>query len=206
MAHNDDTVTSGRTVPSPDSGQATRRRIIGATIQCVAHHGVADTSMAAIAAVGQVSKALLHYHFADRAQLLAQAAQELGDRLITREAGTLVGVEGRRAVDAVWLWVEGELVRGELRALVELGTLRDPHIRMAVDLVRRRRRQQAALTAGELFARLGLTPRVSVELLGDAHVVFLDGLSVDGTPSADDARVSFDVFWLALLGLVDQGD
>jgi AcrR family transcriptional regulator len=202
VAYDDDAMMNRDAAPPPDPGEAARRRIIDAAIQCVIHRGVAEASMAAIATTGGVSKALLHYHFSDRARLLTRAVTQLADRLIAREAAALQGIEGRRAVDALWQWVQGELVRGELRALVELGTLRNAQVRLATEMAMRQRRQQAAETTGRLFAHLGLTPRVPLELLGEAHVVFLDGLSSDGS-SSDSARASFDVFWLALLGLAE---
>jgi TetR/AcrR family transcriptional repressor of bet genes len=43
-------------------GNATRQRIVDATIDCVARLGASDASMATIAADAGVSKALLHYH------------------------------------------------------------------------------------------------------------------------------------------------
>jgi hypothetical protein len=53
-----------------------------------------------------------------------------------------------------------------------------------------------------VFAHLGLTPRVPAALLGDATVAFVDGLALDAG-SVRDPRVSFDVLWLALLGLTE---
>jgi len=62
-----------------------------------------------------------------------------------------------------------------------------------------RRRAAATTTLGGRFARLGLTPRRSVELIGEATIVFVDGLVLDHAVGGN-TRASFDVFWLAILG------
>ena len=157
--------------------------------------------MAAIAAAAGVSKALLHYHYSDRARLLAEVVTQLGERLAARSARALDGADGSRAVDALWRWVEGELARGELRALLELSLVRDPLVHEAATAVAGSRRQAAGRMTADLLARLGLVPRVPAELLGEASVAFVDGLVIGGLVGAEDPRVAFDVFWLAAIGL-----
>jgi hypothetical protein len=98
--------------------------------------------------------------------------------------------------------MEEELERGELRALLELGTLREKIVLDTVRAVSTARRDIAAETVSGLFARLGLTLRVPATLVADAAVAFADGLTLD-KQSGRDARVSFDVFWLAMLSLGD---
>jgi AcrR family transcriptional regulator len=160
--------------------------------------------MAAIAAEGRVSKGLLHYHYADRARLLAEVVTELADRVIARERAAMQSSTGSGTVDALWAWLEGELARGELRALLELALLREAEVRTASAAAAGRRRQAATQTVEVLFERLGLTPRVPAALLAAASTAFVDGLAAEsGGDSAADSRVSFDVFWLALLGLVE---
>ena len=158
--------------------------------------------MLAIAAEADVSKALLHYHFTDRAQLLAGVVTTLGKRLVTRERGTLEQGEAASAVDRLWHLVEAELQRGELHALLELRTVRDVSVRQAMEQTSGVRRAAAATTVGHLFARLGLTPRVPAELIGDTTIAFVDGLALDHDLGCN-TRVSFDVFWLAILSLGD---
>ncbi|MDB4890565.1 MAG: regulatory protein TetR [Gemmatimonadetes bacterium] len=179
-----------------------RSRIVRAGIRCVVRDGLADASMAAIAQEAEVSKALLHYHFADRAQLLAEMVTLIGRRLITREQGTLERDEVSAPVDVLWRWLEVELERGELRALLALSALRDAKVRDAAEEVSTARRTSAAATVEYVFARLGLTARVPLTLIADAIVAFLDGLALD-SDSDRDSRVSFDVFWLGILSLGD---
>jgi AcrR family transcriptional regulator len=158
--------------------------------------------MAAIAKEAEVSKALLHYHFSDRAQLLGEMVTLIGRRLITREQGALERDEIAVPVDVLWRWLEVELERGELRALLTLGTLRDRAVRVAIDEVSSARRTSATATMKYVFARLGLTARVPLTLIADASVAFVDGLALD-SDSGRDSRVSFDVFWLGMLSLGD---
>ncbi len=157
--------------------------------------------MAVIAAAAGVSKALLHYHYADRARLLAEVVTQLGERLAARERTALHGVSGRKAVDALWRWLDGELARGELRVVLELSLVRDPLVHAAAMSVAEARRVSARRTTAELLSLLGLEPRVPTELLGAASVAFADGLVLGGMVTTADRRVAFDVFWLALLGL-----
>lgn len=185
------------------AGDVTRRRILSATIDCVAREGVAEASMAAIAAAAGVSKALLHYHYSNRARLLAEAVTQLAQRLVARESASMEGADGSKAVDALWQWLESELARGELRVLLELSLVREPTVRAAAAAAARRRRLAAAGTVAQLFARLALTPKVPASLLGDASVAFIDGLALDSMDATGEPRVSFDVFWLALLSLAE---
>ena len=159
--------------------------------------------MASIAAQAGVSKALLHYHYSDRARLLAEVVTQLGERLAARERWALAGADGSKAVDALWGWLENELARGELRVLLELSLIREPLVHDAAAMVADARRLRAGRTTAELMRRLGLEPRVPAELLGEASVAFMNGLTVAGPVSRGDPRVAFDVFWLAMLGLAE---
>lgn len=194
---------SGGQPVTPREGAATRQRIIEATIGSVARDGAAASSMSVIAAATGVSKALLHYHYADRARLLAEVVSQLGERLAARERSALDGVSGRKAIDGLWRWLDGELARGELRVLLELSLVRDPLVHAAAMAVASARHASAARTTTALLALLGLEPRVPVELLADASVAFADGLVLGRMVTKADPRAAFDVFWLAMLGLAE---
>jgi AcrR family transcriptional regulator len=157
--------------------------------------------MAAIAAAAGVSKALLHYHYADRARLLAEVVGQIAQRLVSRERAAMDTASGSRAVDALWGWLEGELERGELRALLELGMLREPEVRSACGQAAQSRHRAATRTVEQLFTGLGLTPRMPATILAGASTAFIDGLAIEA--GQRDPRVSFDVVWLALLSLAE---
>jgi AcrR family transcriptional regulator len=157
--------------------------------------------MATIAATAEVSKALLHYHYADRASLLAAVVSQLSRRIVARERDAMNAASGSGAVDALWSWLESELSRGELRTLLELGMLREPVVQTAYADAARARCRAADETVEQLFTDLGLVPRMPAKLLGAASLAFMDGLAID--TGRRDPRASFDVFWLALLSLAE---
>ncbi len=181
-----------------------RARITEGAIRSIVRLGVTDASMSAIANEAGVSKALLHYHFSDRAQLLAHVIGVLAQRLVQREQVALAhrSASDATVVDALWHLVEGELGRGELRAVLELGTLQEPALADANDHARRERLGGAVRTVGQVLTLLELAPRVPVALIAGATVALVDGLAIGGMGS-EDARPSFDVFWLAILALCD---
>jgi TetR/AcrR family transcriptional repressor of bet genes len=180
-----------------------RARILDAAARCLVRAGVAGATMAAIASEAGVSKALLHYHYSDRARLLAEVVTQLGRRIVGRERAAMDAARGSGAVDALWEWLEGELSRGELRALLELAMQHEPEVRAAAAAVAAARARTAAHTVERLFAGLGLTPRMPAPLLGDASVAFVDGLAAGTASTTREPRVSFDLFWLALLSLAE---
>jgi AcrR family transcriptional regulator len=160
--------------------------------------------MAAIALEAGVSKALLHYHYHDRATLLAEVVERIGGRLVGRERAAIDRLDAASGLDALWAWLDDELRRGELASVVELALVREGPVRNATRAVADQRRRSAERTVDRLFAQLGLTPRLPSALMADASVAFADGLALDiASGSQRDPRVSFDVFWLALLGLTE---
>ena len=180
-----------------------RARIVDAAIRSLVHDGATNASMSVIAATGGVSKALLHYHYADRAHLLAEAATELGRRIVARERATIDAARGSSAVDAHWELLSGELERGELRALLELGVQREIEVRTAAETAAVARARSATQTVAHLFGALGLTPRMPAALLAGSVLAFVDGLAIGAPAPMRDPRASFDLFWLALLSLAE---
>ncbi len=184
---------------------ATRIRIIDGAARCIAERGTAEASLSAIAGASGVSKALLHYHYADRATLLAEVVTTLTERVTERErvATDMDVASGSASVDALWAWLRDELARGEVRAILELGLLRDRAVREASTMAAARRHAAATQTVQQLFERLGLEPTLPASLLGQASLAFVDGLAAASIGAPADPRVSFDVFWFALLGLAE---
>ena len=179
-------------------------RILEATSACIVQKGAADVSLQDVAEAAGVSKALIHYHFHDKGELLARLVEWLRAGLVARQATALTGVSGSAALDALWQWLSDELDRGDLRALLDLTLVQGEAVQAAVRITAMERRTASAEVIGELCTMLGLTPRVPAELLGDAFVAFVDGLALDRVVEPErNARVSFDVFWLAMLSLTD---
>ena len=181
-----------------------RARIVRAGARCITREGVAGASMAAIAVEAGVSKALLHYHYHDRATLLAEIAERIGIDVVERERAAVDESNGTGGLDALWGWLEEELRRGELAALASLSLTRLGKVRHATRTAATERRRSSAHTIKHLFTELDLTPRIPAALLADATVAFVDGLALDvANGTTRDPRVSYDIFWLALLGLTE---
>lgn len=157
-----------------------------------------------VATTAGVSKALIHYHYTDKESLLEQVTAWATSGILVRERQALDDSTAAAAVDALWRWLEGELADGHLRLLVELGQYRAPRVRAAVAESLRLRRDAAADTIRRLFELLELKPRVPPELLAGVVVTFIDGLAARPQAlRAEDARVTFDVFWLSVLSLAE---
>jgi AcrR family transcriptional regulator len=181
-----------------------RARIVAAGVRCIARDGITGASMAAIAGEAGVSKALLHYHYHDRATLLAEIAERIASDIIARERAAVDTTDGAGGLDTLWQWLESELHRGELAALAMLALTRLGKVRTATRAAATERRRSAQRTIERLFAELDLTPRIPAALLADAAVAFVDGLALDVANGATrEPRVSYDIFWLALLGLTE---
>jgi AcrR family transcriptional regulator len=179
-------------------------RILEATSACIVQKGAADVSLQDVAEAAGVSKALIHYHFHDKGELLARLVEWLRAGLVARQSTALTGVTGSAALDALWQWLSDELERGDLRALLDLALVQGTSVQAAVRITAAERRDAATQVITALFDALGLKARVPTALIGDAFVAFVDGLALDRVVEPDrNARVSFDVFWLAMLSLTD---
>jgi len=194
------------TVPSerPRARGNAAERILASAAECVGQLGAAQVSLQTVADSAGVSKALIHYHFRDRDELLARLVDWMAVQLVQGEELALADVDATNALDALWTWLEGELDTGRLRALGELAGERGDVVRDAVRRSREARRAQATLTIERLFEALGLRPRLPAPLVGDVTVAFLDGLAAEVAvePEANH-RLQFDVYWLSVLSLAE---
>ena len=179
-------------------------RILASAAECVGQLGAAQVSLQAVADSAGVSKALIHYHFRDRDELLARLADWLTVELVQGEEVALDGAAPQGALDALWAWLEGELARGDVRVLVDLTQVVPESLRLAAQEAAGRRRAAAERTVETLFSTLSLTPRVPTAMIAEVLVAFVDGLAVAAARNPErNHRVAFDVFWLAMLSLAE---
>ena len=196
------------TPPLPLPGSRARpdatERILKAAATRLAVSGASAMTMHEVAEEAGVSKGLIHYHFHDQDTLLVRLVMWIAEGLVRRERAALATSTPHGAIDDLWRWLDAELARGHVRALVELAGWRSGGVRSATAEAMRLRRMAATASGERLFALLALRPRVPPVLLGDLLVTFMDGLAASpaGVGGAD-ARAAFDVLWLALLGLAD---
>lgn len=66
-----------RVVPKAEQARRTRKLIVETGIRCLATYGFAGTNMLLIAREAGISRGPLHYHFADRNELMAAIAKAL---------------------------------------------------------------------------------------------------------------------------------
>jgi AcrR family transcriptional regulator len=191
-------------VERPKARGNAAERILAAAAECVSALGAAQVSMQAVADGAGVSKALIHYHFRDRDELLARLTDWLTVELVRGEEVALDGAAPQEGLDARWAWLDDALESGRLRALVELGLERGAPVRQAVRRSREARRAQATLSMERLFAAMGLQPRLPPPLLADVTVAFEEGLAGEVALEPDtNRRLRFDVFWLSVLNLAE---
>jgi len=195
-------------MPPPSERPRTRgnaaERILTAAAESVGALGAAQVSLQVVADAAGVSKALIHYHFRDRDELLARLVDWITVQLVQGEDQALADADAATGLDALWTWLEAELVSGRLRALVELAGERGDAVLEAVRRSREARRAQATLTIERLFAALSLRPRLPAPLVGDVTVAFLDGLAGEVAVEPEgNHRLRFDVYWLSVLSLAD---
>jgi len=179
-------------------------RILRAAVRCIVGSGAAAVTMHDVAEEAGVSKGLIHYHFHDKETLLARVVEWMTVQLVERERLALERSVPRHAIDDLWSWLAGELERGHIRVLLELGQWRGPLVRRAVQAAATARRGAAAASVEHLFSLLALRPRIPPPLLADVVVAFVDGLAMaTSIENGFNARASFDVFWLSLLTLTE---
>lgn len=179
-------------------------RILRATATCIVHSGAVSLTMQEVAEEAEVSKGLIHYHFHDKDTLLARLVEWMTQQLIAREAAALARSTPRSALDDLWHWLWGEIERGHLHVLLELGEWRNDLVHRASRASTRARREAAAGTVSQVFSLLELRPRVPPQLVADVVVAFVDGLAAAARADGErDPRAAFDVLWLSLLSLAE---
>ena len=201
----DSVVTAAASLPVPARPRPdATARILEAAAARLAVSGASALTMQEVAEEAGVSKGLIHYHFQDKDTLLARLVLWMAEGLVRREQAALAASSPLSAIDDLWRWLEDELTRGHVRALVELAGWRGGRVRAAAAEATRRRRAASTMSVERLFGLLSLRSRVPTSLLGDLLVTFVDGLAATPAESSrGNARASFDVLWLALLGLAD---
>lgn len=144
--------------------EATRRRVLHATVASLARRGLAATSTLQIQADAGVSRGRLLHHFPSRRQLLVAAVQHLAKERFAALRAEPLQLEGearvRRAIDLLWSIHEDDL----FWAAIELwmGARTDDDLKAVLDVEERRLGRVARglcddLFGSELAARPGYT-------------------------------------------------
>ena len=181
-----------------------RTRLLDGALVCARRDGAGQLTIQSIAVAAGVSKALVLYHFRDKEELLARLLERITCQVIDRERQAVSVSTATSVMEDVWRWLQGELEHGEIAILSELSREPGETLRTASDESLRQRLVSAEWTLGRVFDLLGLKPRVPLGLLSRVHVAFTVGLALLARQQRDaNHRITFDVFWLSLLNLVE---
>jgi AcrR family transcriptional regulator len=118
----------------------TKAKVLEATIACLVERGYANTSTRHIARRAGVTVGALQHHFVSKADLMAAALQQLGDRmaddfLAQPPAAAEAQERAAELLDRVWAVHRGPLFDAGLELWVAART--DPELRAAMDAVTR---------------------------------------------------------------------
>ncbi|MFJ3901665.1 TetR/AcrR family transcriptional regulator [Streptomyces sp. NPDC090025] len=160
--------------------------ILVAAARVIARHGVRGLRLEELAAEAGISKALVYYHFGDRAGLLRHTLRFVGERAERAAAG------GGGAGDPGAAGPLGELARrltrdfhdlpevrensavwGELRA----GAVFDPELREELDRADRERVREVTDLLGLLGPRAAAAPGAALVAAAERLTVLVDGLA-----------------------------
>ena len=196
----------GRGVPVAVTERSARERILDAAVERIAGDGIDAVRIARIAMDARVSTALVHYHFATREALLAEALEHSFETAgEVREESSSDPVIRLKAMIEQCLPLPGELERDwVLWVELWLRAVRHPELRP---------------TAAKLYARMNVWFRTAIEegdfgdvdagAIADRTLAMIDGFGVRallGDPDMPLERARAEV-WHALagdLGLRDE--
>ena len=199
---------------SPSPSRRARERILAAAVELIASEGIDDVRIARIAMAAGVSTSLVHYHFATREALLAEALEysygQVGDSRTADERPPASShaerlaqmvdqcLPGTPELERDWvLWVE-----------LWLRAVRHPELRPVAEELYARMRDWfvAAIRAG---VRDGEFARCDPEDVADRALAVIDGFGIrallgDRAVSLDRARRSIGAVLARDLGLGEQ--
>lgn len=175
--------------------------LLESAVRLGVERGAAAMSLQGIASRAGVSKALVLYHFGDKAALLGRIVERCG----MRGAERLERAAASSDPLAAWrTLVRAEVKDGEMALLAGLAQDADLAASAAAPTVRAAREAKAALLAAAILHSMHLEARAPAPLLGRLLVRHLDGIAVasaHGRLGGAELDAELDTFALALLGL-----
>jgi AcrR family transcriptional regulator len=191
-------VSVGRARP-PD----TRARILEEARAILTAHGADALSMSEVAARAAVSKALIHYHFADKRALLLDVMSEAAGRAGRRVAEAAPSGNDD-ALERAWKWLDHEARAGDVRVLHELSRNEDARVGEAARASVLEWEAAARGLARAVLDALGVHPRIPSGMCEQLFATYAHGvIARAGAHNGSAERAGFDTLWLALLTLAE---
>lgn len=164
-------------------GEDSKERVLDAAIAVLSDRGITQTSIQDIASNAGVAKGVVLYHFASKDQLLEQVLERACQRVEARVRSVFEQPEMplervRRAV--LEMWYLRRDASPEFRVLSELHVLsrQKPELAQAFGRMYRRSRQQLVEVGFNELIRLGLKPKVPLDVAPRLLMALLDGLAM----------------------------
>jgi len=161
--------------------EASRRSVVEAAVRALANQGFARTSVSDIADSAGMSKGVVHYHFANKDDLISRVLEHCSEIIRTRvraawDLGGAPTERIRRLLREAWaVRREGG---PEIRVMMDLMTqaVHDTQLRVAVRKMIQATREQLIAEFMLSFQTLGLRPKVSPMVITRMLMASLDGL------------------------------
>ncbi len=159
--------------------------------------------MSEVAARAAVSKALIHYHFADKRALLLDVISEAAGRGGRRVAEAAPSGNDD-ALERAWKWLDHEARAGDVRVLHELSRNEDARVGEAARASVLEWDAAARGLARAVLDALGVHPRIPSGMCEQLFATYAHGvIARDGAHNGSAERAGFDTLWLALLTLAE---
>ncbi len=186
-------------MPQPDETIEARNRILAAAREEVRHGGWAAATSGRVAQRAGVSKALIHYHFRDKAALLVALATQCQESVRARGDASEQGESADNPVDRFNDWLQRELAAGDVGLAIGLLASRNAAVRRAAHHVLGVFRDELERRTARVFTDLALTPTIPQPLVVDQLATAAHGMAVVPIGSPTRQRQLLETLWLSVL-------
>ncbi len=181
-----------------------REGILEATRRQVERGGDGAVSLGRVATAAGVSKALIHYHFSDKQQLLSAVAVECTRRIENRGSAVAGAPPSGDPLAVFWNWLQEELEQGDVTALLQLARAEDDEVQARAKTGLAECRALVRALVAYVLDALEVRPAIPVVLLAEVVATLVEGLAARHDPrrAREEQRV-VDALWLSLIALAE---
>lgn len=183
------------------SGDA-RSRIIASARRGILEYGERGANSAQVGAEAGVSKALVHYHFADKQALLLAVVDDCGQRIERRLRLVPDALRGTNAFERCRKWLAEELEAVDIHLLLRLAGSGDEAVRNRARSGIQVFRSAVEAQLETALESLAVAPTIRMDLIASLASATALGLAgSDVREASGDREATLDTLWLAILGL-----